>query len=87
MAAHSARRKAHFPGRGITRFRQIRQRIHGIVSRGLRPETERERERREFFARENAAYERLRANPAQWNAMLSECEAFDPASVHPSDWQ
>jgi len=87
MNTDPARRKSRFPSRGITRFRQIRQRIHGVIARGLRPETERERERREFFARENAAYERLRADPAQWNAMLRECEAIDPASVHPSDWQ
>jgi hypothetical protein len=49
-------------------------------------ETERERERREFFARENAAYDCLRTDPAAWNAMLKESEAFDPVSVHPSDW-
>lgn len=52
----------------------------------MRVETKCERERREFFARENAAYERLRANPEAWNAMLRESQAIDPASVHPSDW-
>ncbi len=49
-----------------------------------RSETERERERREFFARENAAYDCLRADPDAWNAMLKESEAFDPVSVSSS---
>ncbi|HEX8831523.1 MAG TPA: hypothetical protein VF705_10175 [Longimicrobium sp.] len=68
------------PRRG---FRRVAPRLRAFP---LQRETERERERREFFARENAAYERLRADPAAWNAMLKESEAIDPASVHPSDW-
>jgi hypothetical protein len=87
MATHPARRKARFPRRGITRLRSCAcaEKARGSIAR-YRGETERERERREFFARENAAYECLRADPDAWNAMLKESEAFDPVSVHPSDW-
>ena len=86
MATHSARRKARFPRRGIPRLRSCPCDANARRTALHRSETERERERREFFARENAAYERLRADPAAWNAMLRESEAFDPVSVHPSDW-
>jgi len=42
--------------------------------------------KRDFFERYCAGYERLRSDPAAWNAMLREREAFDPMSVHPSDY-
>lgn len=80
MATHPARRKAKFPRRGITRLHSCPRDVKGHRA-ALLSETERERERREFFARENAAYECLRADPDAWRAMLKEGEAFDPVSV------
>jgi hypothetical protein len=84
MATHPARRRAKFPRRGITRLRSCPRDAKGRRTASIRSETERERQRREFFARENAAYECLRADPEAWNAMLKESEAFDPVSVSSS---
>lgn len=86
VSTYSARRKARFPRRGITRLSSCPRDSPARRMALHRGETERERERREFFARENAAYDCLRAAPAAWNAMPKESEEFDPVSVHPSNW-
>lgn len=66
MATHSARRKARFPHRGITRLR----------SRPCDPD----RAGREFGERMREAFDRLRADPVAWKDYMDEFASMNPLS-------
>jgi len=66
--------------------RRVRAIRRGVARRASTAAGGQERARHAFFARENAAWQALRADPVAWNAMLRECATIDPLSVHESDF-